>query len=76
MFSCHTAMPPLNYVKFTSTSGNVICQRCKVLFPEGVELHFLHDMTGEGPEKNVCDECTSSVLYYQDPEREAVSGYL
>ena len=55
--SDRTAMPPLNYVKFTSTSGNVICQRCKVSFLEGVELHFLHDMTGEGPGRNVCDEC-------------------
>jgi len=49
--------PGLNYVNFTTTSGNVICQRCKVSFPHGVELHFLHDQTGEGPGKNVCDEC-------------------
>lgn len=52
-----STMPPLDYVKFTSASGNVICQRCKVSFPEGVELHFLHDLTGEGPGKNVCQEC-------------------
>ena len=52
-FSHHRTaeMPPLNYVNFTSTSENVICQRCKVLYPEGVELHFLHDLTGEGPGK-------------------------
>ena len=54
-------MPPtpqdLNYVKFTSAAGNVICQRCKVSYPEGVELHFLHDATGEGPGRSVCDEC-------------------
>jgi hypothetical protein len=49
--------PPHNFVNFTSTSGNVICQRCKVLFPEDVELHFLHDATGQGPGKKVCDEC-------------------
>ena len=52
-----STMPPLDYVKFTTASGNVICQRCKVSFPEGVELHFLHDLTGEGPGKNVCQEC-------------------
>ena len=54
-------MPPQtpgpNYVNFTTTAGNVICQRCKVSFPQGVELHFLHDQTGEGPGKNVCAEC-------------------
>jgi gluconate kinase len=50
-------MPPIYYVKFTTTSGNVVCQRCKVSFPEGVELHFLHNLTGEGPGKKVCDEC-------------------
>jgi len=44
-------MPPLDYVKFTTTSGNVVCQRCKLPFSEGVELHFLHDLTGEGPGK-------------------------
>ena len=49
--------PGLNYVNFTTTSGNVICQRCKVSFPQGVELHFLHDQTGKGPGKSVCDEC-------------------
>jgi hypothetical protein len=57
-------MPPpsLNYVKFTTTSGNVICQRCKVSFPQGVELHFLHDLTGEGPGKNVCNECRQYLI--------------
>ena len=59
-FSLHsdrTAMPPLNYVNFTLTSRNVICQRCKVSFQEGVELHFLQDLTSEGPGKKVCNEC-------------------
>lgn len=49
--------PPVECVNFTRTSGNVICQRCKVSYPEGEELHFLHDATGEGPGKHVCNGC-------------------
>lgn len=63
-----------NYVNFTSTSGNVICQRCKVSFPKEVELHFLHDATGEGPGKRVCDECRQ--YYITKTEKVRQSGKL
>jgi hypothetical protein len=65
-------MPPPNYVNFTMTSGNVVCQRCKVLFPEEVELHFLHDLTGKGPGKNVCEECHQ--YYITKTEKEQSTG--
>jgi hypothetical protein len=65
-------MPPLDYVNFTSTSGNVICQRCKVSFPEGEELHFLHDLTGEGPGKRVCGQCRQ--YYFTKSEKAEKAG--
>jgi len=52
------SMPPIEHANFTTTcSGCVICQRCKVSYPEGMKLHFLHDVTGEGPGRNVCEGC-------------------
>lgn len=51
-------MPPIEHANFTTTcSGIIVCQRCKVSYPEGTKLHFLHDVTGEGPGKNVCGGC-------------------
>ena len=69
-------MPPLNYVKFTTTSGNVVCQRCKLPFPEGVELHFLHDLTGEGPGKNVCDDCHQYYVTRTERAAQSTTGKL
>jgi hypothetical protein len=51
-------MPPLESADFTTTrSGSVICQRCKMSYPEGTKLRFLHDVTGQGPGRNICEGC-------------------
>ena len=56
-------MPLTDHAKFTTTrSGSVICQRCKVSYPEGTNLHFLHDVTGDGPGRNVCGGCRQYYL--------------
>ena len=78
-FSPHCmSMPPLNsdYVKFTTNPGSVICQRCKVSFPQGVELHFLHDLTGEGPGKRVCDECRQYYITKTEKVVQSTTGKL
>ena len=54
----HLTTMPLDYVKFTTaTSEKVICQKCKEPLSEGKQPHFLQDLTGSAPGKNVCDKC-------------------
>ena len=71
-----TMPPPLKYVNFTSTSGTVVCQKCKLSFPETVEIHFLHDQTGKGPGKKVCDECYQYYITKTQAENGRQSGKL
>ena len=54
---------PETYIKFTTTAaGNAICQRCKFSFPQGTELHFVHDVTGKRAEMNVCAGCHQELI--------------
>ena len=71
------AMPPPNgHVKFTTTPGGVVCQRCKVSFPQGMELHFLQDLTGEGPGKKVCEECRQYYITKTEKIVQSTTGKL
>lgn len=58
-----TVTMPLDYVNFTSTSGKaVICSKCTHPPPEGEELYFIHDRTGENPGRYVCGKCRQYYL--------------
>ena len=69
-------MLPNNYANFTSTAGHVVCQRCKVSFPEGEEFHFLHDATGEGPGKRVCTQCRQYYITKTEKAGQSTRKYI
>ena len=41
-----------------------------------VELHFLHDLTGEGPGKRVCDECRQYYITKTEKVVQSTMGKL